>query len=346
MLQYNLGNEDENIEFKEVCLTEYLIKYYTENELKDFILYNKKLDTILFNKMMMEIVNMYLCKYVPKYGSIFSNSNIYGLLYLGVSDNGTIEGIPFYDSPNIELIKLMFRASLKLMRSRNELYLQEYISEITFEIIELKENDVLTLQDNIKSSFETLNELITYNNRLERKWEKYKHDNLIWNRTLLLYSGKLINYLLIPELETELKNFIIREFKKNAKLEQRKLAYILDTIETIKKQEIYINFQESVKDKYNIFYWIAKLKDIKVREIKKRKPKHPMYRPMKNIYLHFANNMRNSRAYFQQDTRIKFYLIKIKYPKKEIEERIEYMSDGVNWKHKKRIMTSLGPSCI
>ena len=41
------------------------------------------------------INNEYITKYIPKYISSFSNSNIIGNIYIGINDNGIIEGIPF-----------------------------------------------------------------------------------------------------------------------------------------------------------------------------------------------------------------------------------------------------------
>jgi hypothetical protein len=294
----------------------------------------------------------YILKY-SKYAAIFSKAGIEGTLKYGINDDGTIEGIPFYGNINYEYLLNIFNKSKELLRakSENKNYLDEYFSKIKFNIIKLGENEIIKHKDEIKTSYRTLNDMIEYNNKLKREWIKYEKDNRKWHNELFEYSGKLMSYLTNIKIRLRLREFIKKEFIRDKILERNKISYILNSIDMILENDEYIDFQKAVLDKYNIFYWIAKFKDINVREIKKNKPKHPMYRPMNNLFLHFSNNVRNINPLLKYDKNINFYIIEIKYPK--INESIngfdylEYKTiNGTKWISKKRIMTIDGPSCI
>jgi hypothetical protein len=372
----NIGLEDENNEFKLICLSnidlfytedciklfffkilninrsKYINKFFKLRDIEKFLLNDIIIDWKLFNEMMYGNIIDYILKY-SKYAAIFSKAGIEGTLKYGINDDGTIEGIPFYGNINYEYLLNIFNKSKELLRakSENKNYLDEYFSKIKFNIIKLGENEIIKHKDEIKTSYRTLNDMIEYNNKLKREWIKYEKDNRKWHNELFEYSGKLMSYLTNIKIRLRLREFIKKEFIRDKILERNKISYILNSIDMILENDEYIDFQKAVLDKYNIFYWIAKFKDINVREIKKNKPKHPMYRPMNNLFLHFSNNVRNINPLLKYDKNINFYIIEIKYPK--INESIngfdylEYKTiNGTKWISKKRIMTIDGPSCI
>lgn len=340
-----LGHETIEKEYKEFCVKDISL-YFTNNDIYNLIHKDEQFDEKIFNLMILENIKKYMNKYIPKYASIFSKSNISGSLYLGVNDDGFIQGIPLYGNIHIDYLNKLLINTKKFLRSitNNEKYLDEYFSNINIELVKLENNKIITIKDELENSFYNLNSKIKNNIRLELQWYKYNKEYIRWHTILYKHTSKLITYLQDPELKLNLIEFIIDSFEKDPSLDSHKLSYMIYSINHYEKKDLIINYSDLIKDKYNIFNWIARYKDYITIKIKKLKPKHPMYHPKNNLLLFFSQSIKNIRPFLQKSKKINFYIIKINFPKLD-NEYLEYFFNN-KWISKKRILISSGPSCI
>ena len=351
-LGHFFGSEDLYNEYKEVCLYN-LNLFFDYNEVYYFVKYNIPFNIIKWNNMINEILFEYMIKYVPKYIGNFSKAEIEGYLYIGVDDNGFVEGIPYHGHLEYSKIREYILYTKIFTRGFNENYNYDneivdwYYNNLNIEIIELN-----TKFDNMnkiyKTNMEYLNIIESENKLVETKWNKYKNNYSEWLNSLNKYSGKLITFLIDDEMRNNLINFVKMDFSKNPSYDQHKLNEILKYYNQDKNifynTVFSINDIENVlKDKYSPIGYIMKFKDYIVDEIRKLKPIHPLIKPDNNIYYRFANKISNIRAHLH-NLEYKFYFIKITIPYR-LNTYIEYrFSDNDSWICKSRTIIMSGPN--
>lgn len=354
-----IGSESINIEFKELCFNS-LINYFDSKTVYNLLYNDKMLNSKTFNNMVLNELTGYIDRYIPKYIGNFSKANITGELYIGVDDNGLIEGIPYYGTLTPKKIaQMIYSAKVNSRGVRliddKEIYddtlIDEYYSRLKFEIVHLQFFDNKDLIDDIIKSKEKLFEVEKYNDELSIAWKNYEEIYAKWIYEHNLYSDKLINILMNKEIRKELKKYVTEEFNKNHNLNKTKLNTILSFYSHTKQyyEKLVFNIEsinQIIHDIYNPIVWLMKFKDYRLTQIRKSKPYPPLYRPNKNKYHMFCNNLSNFRSQlYNLNNDLNFYLIKFEIPNIE-NSFLEYRNpNSIKWLSKSRILTQDGPSC-
>jgi hypothetical protein len=207
-----IGSETINVEFKELCFNS-LINYFDNKTLYNLLYNDRVLNSKTFNNMVLNELTGYIEKYIPKYIGNFSKANITGELYIGVDDNGLIEGIPYYGTLTPKKIaQMIYRARVNSRGVRliddEEIYddtlIDEYYYKLKVEIVHLQFFDNKDIVDDIQKSKERLSEVEKYNDDLTIAWKTYEDIYAKWIYEHNLYSDKLINILMNKEIRKEL----------------------------------------------------------------------------------------------------------------------------------------------
>jgi len=336
----NFGYEQLNKEYKEVFLKN-IFDFFSEDELLDFI-NNYVLNKIKFNKLILQTIILYIKNYLPKYITVFINSNIIGDLYFGIDDIGNTIGIPYFGILDEKLISNTINNIKILLRSYNLDLIDNMLSNIKIEICELEEID--TTKNEFINNLYNFEEI---NKKINQNWLDYFDKYKIWHKNILKYSVKLSNFLKSDEIRNEIANWIrsykkINEFKK---YDLEKIAKIYENNIFIDKK-ISIDLIDSIRYNYeHPIKWLIDFKDYKILEIKKEKPLQPMLKPLKDNYSKFCSNIKNI-LYLLNKINAKFYILKFSIPICN-NLPIEYYSEKQSkWLHRSRILINSNPSCF
>jgi hypothetical protein len=348
----NLGSESLYVEYKEYCLIS-SIKFLSNNLMKLLVyepnniisMYNYKEIMFLFNKMISHDIKHYIMYYIPKYIGNFSCSQINGCLYIGIDDNGYIQGIPFYGNLSIKFIKRYIIKSLKYVRGfdfNNDEYntYNYYIHHLTFSIIKLDSS-------NIKNDSNSSNKLKTLKDEymsLVLLHEEYKKQYDQWIHKIEKYSIKLNSLMNDPEIKQEIIDFIKSHPDYDSNDDMKKAVITFQTTKTF-TDIIDVKLIENVSnDLSNPIKWTVDFKDKKLHVIKQLKPKIFPRKIYEFTYDKYINNIK----YIREQLHIlgfDFYLIKINIPyipNINCEYKIYKNSSDV-WLRKKRFITNTGP---
>ncbi len=293
------GKETLDKEFKQICLN------FEDRDIKKLILYNTPLNKSLFNSMIEIVLTSALKKYIPRYMGIFSKASIAGVLHLGISDDGFIEGIPWYGDINIEMIKeiisnIFASECLRCVRvdefeETSEIdtdALDWYKQNVGIKITKLKiNNDLMKEQYTEKSK--KLKEIIEHNTKLETDFLEYKRQHREWSNTITSYSGKLNNFITDEKLNSELIEFI-----KGSITDKDYLIFILNFY---KNKDNFTKFLSDNESRIKTIYdnpddpiiWILQFKEAMTAKYTNLKPIRPKYKPVENIYSMFAYHNQN-----------------------------------------------------
>ena len=97
----NIGKETVRCEYKELTWNHGGLEI--DNELAEKLVNTSEW---CFNDMILESINKYIKIYIPKYTSAFLNEESMtdkGEFYIGISDNGIVQGIPFQGDLNFDM---------------------------------------------------------------------------------------------------------------------------------------------------------------------------------------------------------------------------------------------------
>jgi len=354
------GTETLTHEYKEFYLRS-LYKYFNNEDL-DNIIHNSeyKLDTNIFNTMIKYELERYFTVYCAKYSAIFIMSQINGFLHFGITDNGIIEGIPYYNHSNTSdyidfslYISDVFKQSLKMLRvnSENKEYNNEiynwYINNISINIIKLQINDDL-LDDGYKHR---LLQLKNKANKISKMWEIYKKEYDTWYNTFMFYSQKLrilMNDTNIRKNIIEYINTYVIIYKLNESEYINSIKYYKS--DSLRIQDITMTEILEIKNDYNNpINWLIEYKDHVIDNLRKIKPKQPTYINKDVDYYMYLSRMCNLIPYLK-DKGFSFYKIKINVPYnnnfRDIEHKVEYFDNTDKWLCKKRVYVNNSPITI
>ena len=324
-----VGGETLNKEYKEFCITA-KDNVFSNTAIRNLLYNGYRLENKKFNKMIYQIIEKNIRKYIAKYIGLFSKSQIEGTFYFGINDAGYTTGMPFYGLLDINKIKKMFNSIIDNLRGAylDDRYITEdeqnkirnaYISCIKYEIIELEipKKDTSAYYKLHTEQQNKLSEFEAKCKKINDMWDNY--DYLYKKYILILdrYKGKLVSYLINPELRAEIVIFILNDFEQNESLDK---THLQDIIEFYLHDDYYydsISFcdgeiDEIIKIEYTPIRWLIAYKDHMLAKIKELKPVIPTYRPITNMYLKFFNNISNISSFLLPD--IKIYLLKITIP--------------------------------
>lgn len=282
--------------------------YFDKSQTSDIIygLLND-FDPKLFNEMIIENLDLYCEKYIPKYLSAFGNSELdHGKLFFGIDDNGEISGIPFLG--NQHLLEINIRKSIKtiekFIQSKNN---DIIINNIKFKIHKL-EIDPLILDDvNAKEIVES--KIKHYNEQL-KLWNIYILKKKVWLERILHVNCSILNYL----KDDHLKKLLIQYINENCKHKSDFVYNIVNNKYKIIYDDIHINARKPEK----IEYWMAECKDYHSKLLLNLKPKKVM-RPYIhfNPYEHELNMLHNlTTTFIEKIPYINYYVIEFILPTK------------------------------
>lgn len=290
----NIGPEQKDLEYKTFMFNP--LKISQEDALK--YLENQN---FVFNKSVIETIKNYIDTYLPKYICSYINpeSNLdKACLYFGISDNGTISGIPYLDSVfPIDFIHYQInKIFTKFLKFQNE-EIKNYIkSFISFEIINVdtsnyisnKLNKLNKLYRSPKSN-PIYDNYIKDLNKIKLDYKIYEKKKNIWNNmfdTNLLKLCDMINdsetRKIIWQYTKEKSNYSKKYFtNKYSHLEKYCDVDNYWTLMTkINSDHKFIPLKpgkiaEIKDDSLNIYYWVTQWKDSKIMTLKIVKPRTP-----------------------------------------------------------------------
>ena len=308
----NVGNETLDNEYKEFTFNHGGLEVDSENAEKLI-----QSSYWCFNDMILEAIRKYFKVYIPKYASAFLNKEALidtGNFYIGISDNGTVYGIPFQG----ELCQDFLQTELdliikKYVKSSNLGILKKSIS---LELLEIKYTPM-----KISKYSDSYYKYLKYKKKLEKKDRKY---NLIlnsWNVMHFKYAQKLVDIFNLPETREELLNYIIKKEPTNNVIQMINSGFQLQ----IKNHEEINELKNFINEPY---YWVCKFKDELLDEVRKQRP----IRDNKNILVNLINpiniliKISNMIPWWMQNNEnMKLYVIKINFRKNKDNTNIYYL---------------------
>ena len=265
----------------------------------------------IFNDIVLKNLKHYLDYYIPKYSTAFLNKQTdikKGELYIGVSDDGIIHGIPFKGKLDIDKIRKNVKNILNSDKIITETNVMEYID---IELIEVKTDTNHLIRQHNKLIQQYLSNKRMYQNKLK----KYKDNITTWYKLINYYTSKLSVMLNTDTIRTELIEYIKKYDNKRYKvIELLKTTTQFKEIpgETISKLK---------ENKDNVWHWICRWKDEKLDFIKTIKPIPPSIQTNKIYPLNTLITIVDMIPTWLNKEDINLYLIKFIFqkPKKELD---------------------------
>lgn len=294
----------------------------------------------IFNEMIIESLKKYMSVYLPKYTSAFldvlSDTN-HGEFYIGISDDGIVNGIPYQGDLDIESITATFNEiiSQRVDNSSNLLN-----TSIKFEVIPIK-------YEYKKLSKHTLmySEYLKYINKFNKKKLEFEQRLKDWKIIQRRYGKRLVDIVNETSTRQELELYIRRHDPSNPviKLLQNS-KFKLDT-------KLHEEINELKNNSNEPYYWVCKFKDEYLDEIHKKKPINKMKSEILSFLEPMCILMKISSMipwWMQKNKNMKLYVIKISYTKNRNKDEI-YYSDSVSDSIKKRCYRTINeerPCCL
>jgi hypothetical protein len=341
----NIGfGETLEVELKEFTLKKDPMMYYSEEEVRD-IINTGYIEPDKFNIMITDNILHFFKYYIPKYLSVFGNSNIdTATLYMGVNDFGEITGVPFFGEITSEYLESYLdciKSSISFNAIDNK-DTDELLSNIKFEVIKLDKN--LDFLDN--SIEDIIRDFEDKKKKYEAEYRSNLFDRIKWMQKMEYYITRIQDYASLTHYRKEVSDYII-ENNNTSDNNLQKISNLLLSNEHISVgdgNEIRIR-RDNI---YDVVHWITKYKDFKIDTLKENKP-------IKIQYCNFSQNIYNNQFSLLSNLRYKFistnknidyYLIKIKFPTK-FSKRIYFRNNEYdNWNTRTRAIVNGAPGCI
>jgi hypothetical protein len=341
----NIGfGETLEVELKEFTLKKDPMMYYSEEEVKNIIT-TGIIEPDKFNIMISDNICHFFKYYIPRYLSVFGNSNLdSATLYMGVNDFGEITGVPFFgkiteDYLNSYLDCIKTFISFNAKDNEN---IEDLLSMVNFEVIKLEKNtDFLDNSiDNIIAEFEDKKK------KYEIDYKSNLYDRIKWMQKMEYYITRIQDYATFPHYRKEVSDFILRN-NKDCDSELKKLSDLF-----LSKEVILVGNGDEIRMRreniYDVVHWITKYKDFMIDTLKENKP-------AKIQYCNFSQNIYNNQFCLLSNLRFKFiernkdidyYLIKINFPTKFPKKIYFRNNEFDNWNTRIRTIVNGAPGCI
>jgi hypothetical protein len=339
------GNETLNQEYKVYCMNS--LKKYFDHEIiqkifEQKIFEQKSLDKKTFNKMVRNDISENIIEYLPKYIGNYSASNISGQLHFGISDDGIIEGIPYFGH-NISkqfIKKTIDKCFREYIRSKDERAgaVLWFKNNLTFDIIKLNVNEYLLDDFNLYRLAKMKQDIEI----AKKELEDYQYEFKTWYKSLMKYSIKLKSLINDFNIRKEIINFIFDNNSDNEDKSYLKAVEFYESTQLI-DYEITGSMLYGCTDD-NPLKWLIAYKDYILNIIKLNKPKQPLYKPTSINYYEYAKHINNVRNHLLSD-KCEFYMITFNIPNHPTGEHIEYKDKYGKWHCKMRLIDKYGPYC-
>lgn len=329
--------ESENIalEFKQFCFKMDPSLIFDDEDIKKCIY--KGIWHPDLTDFTIENIRLYFRYYVPKYFSSFSNARINGKFCIGINDDGLLTGIP----SKLNITKEMLENILQ----------EELIGRVNVDFSKYMKINIIKI-DKSKSKLDKptfLNQYIEkYENMIsthEANKKEYKYLRQIWDRNVF-NNRSLENILNIDVSRKEFYDYLKIE-APHIEIDYSIDKYSMPDFDTL---------QNHKKNDKNIFYWLIKYKDIKMKKIESCKPKRPKLITKMSIS-NLLVQITDLNYFYQELEDINHYLIIIDILGNSIPENVKvgfrnYKHNetkkelDIEWKFKKRVLKSNGPCCV
>jgi len=283
-----------------------------------------------FNKIVYSSLNFYFDKYICKYIASASGTFHDGKfdLFFGVSDNGIVQGIPFYGIMDEKIIISLIKSQFRMLQCDEKL--EEYLS-----LIEISVKQVNCTIDKPHDVNKYYMNYFLESSKYNIKLSKYKQDFMIWDREYRFYNCGLDEIC-----SNKAKRFHLYLFCQENGAKQEILDYILSGV-TI-NNEIGVRERKNEIDSFD--YWITKFKDDHVARIIKMKPKKIRKKQVKHPFIHLRSNLNKMNGVWSNAN---YYLIHVKLPFNLHPSHVIKLYNGYEWIASKRQFSVRGdPECI
>jgi hypothetical protein len=322
-MQYgnNFGSETITNEYKEFTFNHGGLEF-DSSEAEEIV----KSSNWFLNDMVMEAIKKYFKIYIPKYASSFLNhdseSDNEGNLYIGIADDGTIQGIPFQGDIDIAILKEELNKNIKKYISFDDIELVN--NSISIQLI-----NVNYIKKNIGKYTTFYSQFLHFKNEIEKNEIKFKNIMESWNEVHGRYAQKLVNLFNLQPTRQELYNYIKKNDPTN------KVINLIQTNHIIK-----IKTHDEINDlKMNPnepYYWVCKFKDEYLDTIRENRP----IKNYKSAVASFLNpisiimKINNMIPWWMQNNvNMKLFVIKINFKKIQGNNEIYYI-DSIGRKNR------------
>ena len=344
------GKESLHEEFKEFCLKS-IGNFFKNTNLsyvgkQDFDHFD--FDKVTFNKIVAFDVDYYINHYLARYIGNFSAAGVDGILHIGISDSGIIEGIPYFGNLDID-VKTIMNAILKNIRTNKAIthdvdddhLIEWYRQNIKIDIKKLEIDITLFAHD--AQIFSKLQHAINKHALLENQWKEYKklYDN--WNEMMLKYNISLKNLMNNKQVRFEIIDFINNYKCKNKSVEN--FDKIIDFFKSEIICETDITYDDILEMKHSYQHyltWVILFKDEMILKYMSQKPTPPTRRLHDNTIYKLTQQISCIRNYLIKCDCC-FYTISFIIPKYYKHCVVEYLDEHQKWKCKKRVLSGDEP---
>lgn len=303
-----------------------------------------------FNKIIETNLLEFIYQKFPKYLVCYFNAGIDGVFNLGIDDTSEITGVPIIGMIPIKKIEetviKSIRDNIKIISSEQntnntntvyKLFLEKCF-DIEFIPLEIDQNVLSSDSDSYYQTFSK--DIIDYNDQME-EWEELQTLFLL---RLKKYTQKLENILNKTKYRRELKEFIQGFPDKSDRIIKMLEG---DSFIKLETDNIYLDRE----NRERVFYWVAKFRNQKSKEVLKTRPLKPVHPSIYHPRQILANLPCMRLKFIQNNPLVKYYLIKITCRVENLnKKKIGYFHDfySKKWISRTRINGVLaeGPSCI
>ena len=267
----------------------------------------------VFNEQVLDNINFYLENYIPKYAAAYINSNCEGEMFIGISDDGFVKGIPYKGDLCERIIKNKIDSILgsDLLISSSDI--NKYIDT---ELIKVNTNKFKFNKSHNKIVEKYFNQKKKYRIMMDKFHEKKKS----WSKIMDNYTTKLHYLLNTEKTRKQFLDYVIEQDPSNDKI-----------INLLKSNEKFNQISgEQVarfkKDKSTVWYWLTRWKDNMTDHVKEFKPPHPPY-TQRLFAINIITTLVDMIPHWLEKDDINLYLIKVTFKKPVNNIKIKYKSD-------------------
>jgi hypothetical protein len=273
----------------------------------------------IFNDMILNSLKKYIKIYLPKYSSAFLNEESKsneGNFYIGISDNGTVQGIPFQGYIDIKIITAEVDKVIDSYISCDNMKLLK--KSISVELINVNYNN-----QEIPKYMPLYERYLKQKKKIIKKRKEFFKIMHLWNQIHGRYAQKLVDLFNNPQTRIEIRKYILHNDSTNKVINIIDSGYILE-----------VRTHEEINDLKNYpeepYYWVCKFKDEYLDKIRKE-------RPIPNFKNEVSGNLNPESIiiktsnmipwWIQNNDNMKLFVVKINFIKNKDNKNIYYLDN-------------------
>ena len=315
-LESVIGKESHEHEYKKFVLQSHIM---TKLNISDILIYieNPIIDDMMYD-MLYSNLKTYINKYFPKYFASASRSKSkkskFCKLSIGISDDGTISGIPWRGQLTKKVIYDLIENEIKNIRGvfcgiNSDTVLEEYLDLLTVTVTKCTTHTCTGTK-----SHKSIISFIEKQEKYESAMANYYQQLALWKQEMAFYCTSLE---IISNEPTRRNNFLQYCIDNNASDE------VIDLLKSDSyiSIEIGVHLRKVVETSYE--YWITTYKDFHIARLKSIKPQMPDHQDDISVKLnnYFSNIDSMNNCWINAN----YYVVTINLPFNIISDKwIEY----------------------